>query len=191
MNLWERQPGESARAFAAFQVYRDLGPGRSLDEVARRLHRGPGEGQKRARTGRISDWSSQWRWVERARAWDDELDRVACAEQARAVKEMNRRHAEEAVQYQAKALARLGKMMPEELSAADALKYFVEAVKIERLARGEPETVTEQRQKGQQGNDRDVARIVLADPKAAELACQLFERIAAAQPSTNGAPHAE
>ena len=80
-NLWERQPGESPRAFCAFCHYRDQGAGkRSLDEVCRRLY-GPQTGRKRAATGRVQEWSRVHRWVQRASAWDDHLDLQAQATQ--------------------------------------------------------------------------------------------------------------
>lgn len=35
--IWERQPRESSKAYAAFCVYRDLGPERSLEKVRQNL----------------------------------------------------------------------------------------------------------------------------------------------------------
>jgi len=33
MEAWDRQPGETAKAYAAFGLYRDLGPSRSAAKV--------------------------------------------------------------------------------------------------------------------------------------------------------------
>ena len=52
---WERLSNESAKAFAAFCVYRDLPPSRrSLDEAGRIIH-GTQEGRKRGATGRLRE----------------------------------------------------------------------------------------------------------------------------------------
>lgn len=81
---WERQPGEGARAFQAFAVYRDMGAERSTAKVAREL------GKTKAIVDR---WSGDHEWVARAAAWDLELDRRAQAELADARVEAARRHA--------------------------------------------------------------------------------------------------
>src|SRR5437660_1461972 len=148
---YERQPGESDRAFAAFCCYRDLGPKRSLDEVGKRLYGGQ-SGRKRAATGRVQEWSSNWQWRERVAAWDAHLDQQTREAQEKARREMGERHAKLAVALQEKAIQRLKGMKPEELSSADLLRYFVEAVKLERLSRGEPDTIEEQRHSGTEGN---------------------------------------
>jgi len=36
MAMWDPMPGESAKAYAAFCLYRDLGPRRTLDEASGR-----------------------------------------------------------------------------------------------------------------------------------------------------------
>jgi len=145
---WERQPGESARAYAAFCAYRDLPPReRSILRAAELLGyvRAP-RGQRRPNVpGRIVAWSQRWRWAERALAWDEEQDRLARAAETEAIKAMRDRHAREAMALQQKALERLRAMDPSELSPSDVLRYFVEAAKLERLARGEPEMITEHR----------------------------------------------
>lgn len=63
--LWERQEGESAKAFAAFVVYRDLGDKRSLEKVSQNLAKS---------LPFIKSWSSKYNWVKRAAAYDDFLD---------------------------------------------------------------------------------------------------------------------
>jgi hypothetical protein len=88
--------GESAKAFASFCVYRDLGPRRSLAAVAdvlRKQHDGPGgirlvstgtgneQAAKRQRfrtlkaSGQLNSWSRKYSWGSRAAQWDGFLDR--------------------------------------------------------------------------------------------------------------------
>ena len=133
---YERQPGESDRAFAAFCCYRDLGPKRSLDEVGKRLY-GDHTRRKRGSTGRVREWSAKWNWRERGAAWDAHLDRQTCESQEQARREMGERHARVAVALQEKAIQRLKAMKLEELSSADLLRYAIEAAKLER----QPEAV--------------------------------------------------
>jgi len=107
---WERQPNESPEAFHAFTLYRDGGPKRSLDGVSRALR---GEGQpsallllggkpasgapnERRRSGRVSQWSRDWDWVERAAAWDSVVDTRVRERQLDDIERMARRQAQHA-----------------------------------------------------------------------------------------------
>lgn len=62
MLAWERQENESAKAYEAFSLYRDLGPERSLARVGQTL------GKSRALMER---WSSRHDWVDRVRGLED------------------------------------------------------------------------------------------------------------------------
>jgi hypothetical protein len=81
---WIRRSGESSPAYEAFLAYRDLGRDRSIDRAALALKGGLSPGDGRPSSGRLRGWSSRWRWVERARAWDAflqaERDKVAIRE---------------------------------------------------------------------------------------------------------------
>lgn len=125
---WERQDRESAQAFEAFVMYRDLGTARSVTKVARELDK------SRALVGR---WSRQFAWVVRASAYDREQDRLFLAEQAQARREIARRHAKLAQAVQGKAVARLQTLDPRELSPSELLRYIQVAAEIERRAVGE------------------------------------------------------
>ncbi len=129
---WDQQGRESSQAFAAFAVYRDLGPARSVTKVARELDK------SRALVGR---WSRQFAWVMRATAYDREQDRLFLAEQAQARKEIARRHAKLAQAVQSKAVARLQTLDPRELSPSELLRYIQVAAEIERRAVGEAPVV--------------------------------------------------
>jgi hypothetical protein len=134
---WEQQPRETARAFAVFCVYRDLGPSRTLRAAAAAFYQ-----RSTASTERqVDKWSSAFRWVERASAWDRHLDAAARRAHEEAQREMVERHVKEARAVQAKALERLRALRPEELGPADLLRYLVEAAKLERLSLGEPDAV--------------------------------------------------
>jgi hypothetical protein len=141
---WERWPGESARAYTAFCLFRDLGPRRSLDAASRSYHH-PGPEARQLPSGRlprasgtIRRWAHRWRWLDRACAWDEETERIKQVEQLAAIQDMAQRHAKEALMMQNKAIERLRQLRPEELGVRDTLAFLVEAAKLERLARGEP-----------------------------------------------------
>jgi hypothetical protein len=57
--LFEQQPRESNKAFAAFSLYLNMGPQRSLDAVARQLAKS---------LPLIKRWSARWDWAERVAA---------------------------------------------------------------------------------------------------------------------------
>ena len=81
---WERQPGETEAAFAAFALYRDHGPGRSLLAVYLAAAGGKGKGKAVHRRGAPAGqapgswkrWSQVHRWPERAAAFDAHQDRA-------------------------------------------------------------------------------------------------------------------
>ena len=63
-HLWERQPGESEKAFAAFRVGLEMGPKRSLAAVAQECTR---------HVSLIKRWASRWEWTRRFAAYADSL----------------------------------------------------------------------------------------------------------------------
>ena len=65
LNPFDRRPGESDQAWKAFQCYRNMGEGRTLDKAREKLGRRPGYMRQ------LEEWSSAHEWVNRVRAWDD------------------------------------------------------------------------------------------------------------------------
>ena len=127
--LYELQEGESAKAFAAFCLYRDAGPaGRSVDAVS--LPQGRQNSGKRA-AGIFWRWAALHEWKRRAEAFDADQDRkhrdAVDAAQREEIKRFqlhlrrdNERFAEAARVSLGKALASLQKLSEETLSARDA-----------------------------------------------------------------------
>ena len=102
---WERQPGEGAKAYAAFESYKLLGPQRSITRVAASLGRHP---------SLIRRWCQGHGWVERAVAWD--------AEQARQVEGMLAQVREQGLKRRMEAadqIERLGMLALRSLIARD------------------------------------------------------------------------
>jgi hypothetical protein len=146
--VWEQQPRESSRAYGAFCAYRDLGPRRSLRAAATAFYGRTSSALER----QLDNWSRAFSWVERAGAWDRHLDAETRQALEEARREMVERHLREARTMQGKALQRLQALTPEELGPADLLRYIVEAVKLERLALGEPDTVQRHELTGRGGS---------------------------------------
>jgi len=144
--IWLRQPGEPAKAYGAFVVYRDLsaeGEGRSLRAVAMRLDRG---------VRVLQEWSSRWNWVERADAYLGHLDAIRVAEHEDDIVRQRREHNEQlrelGRQLRAVALARLiggtigsrfvASIDPSELTPTELVRFASLGARLERTAMGLP-----------------------------------------------------
>ena len=123
---WERQKGESEKAFEAFAIYRDMGEKRTIVAVCKRL--------KKSRT-LIDRWKDRWEWQERVRAYDNDLEREARAKAIKDRKDMTARHIGIAMQLQKKALEALQGLSVEDMSPKDIKEYIKMATDLERLNR--------------------------------------------------------
>lgn len=123
---WERQKGESDKAYEAFVTYRDMGTDRSIRAVAQKL------GKSRTQIGK---WSSGWEWTERVRAYDNELEKEARAQAVKDRKDMTSRHIKIAMQLQKKALEALTSLEVEAMTPKDIKEFIKMATDLERLNR--------------------------------------------------------
>lgn len=131
---WERQPKESDVAFAAFTVYRDMGPDRSIPKVAQKCTKN---------VSLIKRWSSTHRWAVRIEAWTDEQDRLMREELIKGVTVMRKNHTDIAVSMLTKALDALGMIPAVDMTMQDIARAVDVAAKLERLSRGEATERTE------------------------------------------------
>jgi hypothetical protein len=72
-NPWDQRPNEPDKAYVRFLVFRNLGPGRTLDRAYREFGRDNGtvsEGTQRRAPGRWRFLSTTFDWFARARQWD-------------------------------------------------------------------------------------------------------------------------
>lgn len=67
---YDRQDGETTKAYTAFTIYRDMGSSRSLDRVEEKIY-GTQIGHKRGTNlTSLKRWSREWNWVDRCRDYD-------------------------------------------------------------------------------------------------------------------------
>jgi hypothetical protein len=129
---WERLPGESAKAYEAFQLYLDLGSERTYAQVAREL----GQNVKNFR----ERWPKKHQWNHRAIAYDEHLSRLALAAAEEERKEMARRQVRLGTKLQAAAERGLDVLVEMEnvaIAPNEIVGLAKAGVTIERLARGE------------------------------------------------------
>ena len=131
---WERQPDESAKAFEAFVTYRDMGPDRSIQRVARECTKS---------VSLIKRWSRERGWTERIRAWDNNLTEAARKKARKEVEDMQRRHIDIGRYMQSKAVRALDKMPEESITPRDATTLAKLGIEVERMARTETSERTE------------------------------------------------
>ena len=129
---WERGDDETAKAFAAFSIYRDMPASeRSLGRVRRKL------GKRGGYLGLLERWSTKYRWVQRSRDYDVALDSERRQAQEREIAEMNKRQAKMGMILQKIGFRRLLGMV-DTMDGKTVLMALSKAIDMERLARGEP-----------------------------------------------------
>lgn len=180
---WEQQPGESNKAYGAFVQYRDMPPlQRSIRGLARQLDK---------TVTHIGRWSSDNKWTERCARYDRWLAAIAVDEAESAKREMVRRHADIGLAMVRRAAQALigdeangvTALDLSKLKAVDIARLIDVGVKVERLSRGAPDSVTELTGPG--GGPLEtvihpsvLSRRILENPEARLLACKALEAIA-------------
>ncbi|MFJ7586974.1 hypothetical protein ACIQZO_06180 [Streptomyces sp. NPDC097617] len=175
LDLWERQPNESARKHGQFVTYRDLGRARTLAKAAESLT---------LAHGHVRNTAAENRWRERVEAWDRHLDRLYEAtwlEERRKAAESDAKILGAAI---GKLAQRLGTLRAEELSPGDFIRLMDVAMRHRRVLFGDPtETIAVT---GQGGNPLAVQLAEFAAmPKAqrrvrlADLAASVNQRLRA------------
>jgi hypothetical protein len=129
--LWERQPNETGRSYAAFMVYRDLSPARrTFTKLARSLNRD---------VASIESLAQANDWVARAAAWDEEKARLRAEEDAAGIEDMTKRHIDIGMMMQDKGAVRIKRISTfeaERLPLVAAMRMLEQGIKTERTARG-------------------------------------------------------
>ena len=125
---WERQPKETEKAYEAFLIYKNLGPGRTFIEVSRKLHKS---------FTLIRRWKDAWNWKERVELYDRENDRKAQLEAQAAQKEMIRRHIDLGMALQKKATEALDNLNPKKMGAVSIKELVRLGTELESVNRNQ------------------------------------------------------
>ena len=138
--LWERQPTESAQAFEAFALYRDMGVNRSLRKVVQAINKS---------LTTIGEWSSKHEWVKRVAAWDAEQDRIARNELAAEMTATRKRQRKQAQRMQEKGMELLESISIGDAKLSEIVSLLKAGMEQERIAIGDVGEVIEERNGGE------------------------------------------
>ncbi|MDR2785655.1 MAG: hypothetical protein LBB83_07050 [Treponema sp.] len=137
---WERLPGESGLAYAAFCAFRDFGPERNIHKAV--------EGQfrkaeppnvrleaaiaKKYRTWR--NWATQFRWRERAADYDNYTDKLKQAERRKTIEAQGEKHRVITGKMLSVVEKKLDLMNPADLTQGTVTEWVEAAIRAEREA---------------------------------------------------------
>jgi hypothetical protein len=138
---WERLPGESGRAYAAFCTFRDFGLERNIRKAV--------EGQF-GKTGLTANqetaiakkyrmwrnWAAQFRWQERAADYDRYMEQLKQTELRKTIEAQGERHRAVTGKMLAVVEKKLDLMNPADLSAGTVTEWVETAIRAEREAAG-------------------------------------------------------
>jgi dihydroneopterin aldolase len=171
---WDRQHYETPGNWACFNIYRDLGPTRTIAATAAAMGRG---------VDYLKELSVKFNWRERAAAWDDYLALVAREETIAVTREMAREHVALGLLMRRKATKAIRSLKAADLAELavkkpEAIIRMAEGgVKIEREARGlAADEGTEEA-----GNAQAATRLtrrMLLNPKAVDMAMGVLDLLA-------------
>ncbi|MFD8774493.1 hypothetical protein [Streptomyces sp. NPDC059916] len=174
---WEKQPGETVSRYGQFLTYRDLGRARTLPRTAELLQRHPVTVRKS---------SAEFRWLERAEAYDRHLDKLYEATWL----EERRKAAEADAKILGAAIGKVAQRLPslnaQEMSAGDVIRLMDVAMRHRRVLFGDPTdtvVVTDQVVSPLAAQLSDFAGLPLDQRHArlAELAAAVTRRVTAVE----------
>src|SRR5215469_12732252 len=131
---WERLLGESGAAFAAFCAFRDFGLDRNIRKAIESMEKDEGVRAKRYRVWR--NWSTQYRWQERAADYDRYTEKLKQTEFRKTIEAQGEMHRKVTGKMLEVVNKKLDTMNPMELSQGNLTEWVQTAIKAEREAAG-------------------------------------------------------
>jgi hypothetical protein len=131
---WERLSGESAAAFAAFCIYRDLGAERNIRRAVDSVEKYATAQGKKYRVWR--NWCAAFRWRERAADYDRYLEQLKQAELRKTIELQGERHRQVTGKMLDVVSKKLDIMNPAELTQGAVTEWVQTAIRAEREAAG-------------------------------------------------------
>jgi len=143
MNVWDQQPDEPHRWFSRFDsYYRVLPPSsRSIEEAWRQWKlKEPNQSKAKRAPAQWILVSQEWKWKERAQAYDNEQRRQRLIDEQEATADANKRHRKlaEAMQVIGAEVLKILQKDPADIKPSDARQFIESGVKIERETLGMP-----------------------------------------------------
>jgi len=131
---WERLPGETGAAFAAFCAYRDLGLERNIRKAVESVEKDEGKRDKRYKVWR--NWSTQFRWKERAADYDRYTEKLKQTEFRKTIEAQGEKHRQVTGKMLDVVSKKLDSMNPADLAQGTVTEWVQTAIKAEREAAG-------------------------------------------------------
>jgi len=131
---WERLPGETSAAFAAFCAFRDFGAERNIRKAVDSTEKDEGVRAKRYRVWR--NWCTQYRWRERAADYDNYTEKLKQGELRKTIEAQGELHRKVTGKMLEVVSKKLDSMNPEELTQGNVTEWVSTAIRAEREAAG-------------------------------------------------------
>lgn len=145
--------GETSLMYTYFAAFRDMGIHRNLRDLSRQLGLNG--------TTWLEKLSRRNHWTQRALAYDVYMDSKRREVNEAAILEMNARQAETGKLMQEKALSALRDQDPRTMTPNELARYIEAGAKLERVARGEPDSRTATESKNDGPSWADVRSAIL------------------------------
>jgi hypothetical protein len=131
---WEKLTGESSLAYAAFTTFRDLGAGRNIRKAVDVLEADETKRDKRYRVFR--NWSTQFKWRERAADYDRYMEYLKQTEMRKTIEAQGEKHRAVTGKMLDVVSKKLDTMNPADLSQTSVNEWVQTAIKSEREMAG-------------------------------------------------------
>ena len=131
---WERLQGESGTAYTAFCSFRDYGPERNIRKAVDSVEKDFGKRDGRYRVWR--NWSTLFRWQERAADFDRYMERLKQGELRKTIEAQGEKHREITGKMLDVVGKKLDTMNPDDLTQSNVTEWVQTAIKAEREAAG-------------------------------------------------------
>ena len=131
---WERLAGESGLAYAAFCAYRDLGFERNIRKAVETAEKDEAKQDKRYRVWR--NWSTHFRWRERAADYDRYMENLKQTELRKTIEAQGEKHRAVTKKMLEVVTKKLEMMNPADLTQGAVREWVETAVRTDREIAG-------------------------------------------------------